>query len=463
MKSISGITSRFSMQKVTQVLHLDQAQGDGLRAYLIRGTTGVFLLQALSTFLGFLTNVLLARFLGVAEYGVYTYVFAWVGILTVLAMFGFGSVLIREIAAYQTQKQWDLISGILRWVGIRALFISIGLASSVAMFMWFFRIVLDPRVFPAMWLALLMLPVLTFFNLNNLALEGNKKVILARVTGVLIRAPLYITLLAIVLGSSPQLRTASTAILLSLGVLLAALAIGLWLLYKTLPVEVVRAIPKYRGRVWLRSALPLLLVAGLYELNTRIPILMLGSLSGPESVGFYSIATLITAFISFILISVNATIAPIISNLYTSHEMQRLQRIITSSTRIMLMVSLVVALLIILFRNWLLHFFGPGFQQADLLLILLSVGQLVNVFAGSVGTLLVMTGQEKKVVQAVGISTFLIVILNSFFIPRWSINGAGFVSVIGLMVWNFILIYQVHNKLGIDPTPFGRFSKWSER
>jgi O-antigen/teichoic acid export membrane protein len=318
---------------------------------------------------------------------------------------------------------------------------------------------LNAQIFPAIWIALLLLPILTLFNLNNQALMGNKKVIEAQVTGVLVRAPLFIVLLVVVLGTLPSARTATMAIFLGLCALFVALLAGLGLLYRTLPWHVVNTNSEYRGKRWLKSALPMLFIAGLYELNSRVPILMLGSISGPEEAGFYSVAVLVTGFIAFILMAVNSTASPVFSNLYTSGEMQRLQRIITRATRVMLAVSLIVALLIVVLRDWLLSFFGPAFQQASFLLILLSIGQIVNVFAGSVGTLLVMTGHEKKVVQAVAISTVVITLLNFLLIPNWGINGAGVATVIGMVIWNVVLILQTYRHLGIDSTPVGRISK----
>lgn len=448
------------MLKLKQTFSADRILGDSLRAYLVRGTTGVFILQALTTALGFLTNVLLARFLGSVEYGVYTYVYAWVGILTVLSMFGFGDVLIREIASYQARQEWGLIAGILRSVGRYAVYISIGVAAASAVIIYLFPHLFNPQIFPAIWFALLLLPTLTIFNLTGQALVGNKKVIQAKVTGVLVRAPLFIVLLVLVFGLMPAARTAAVAIFLGLCATCAALLGSLYLLYKSLPHDAVAATPEYQVRRWFKSALPLLLIAGLFELNTRMPILILGSFSDLESAGFYAVAALIAGFIGFILMSVNLTVSPVFSTLYTSGDMRRLQRIVTQSTRIMVAVCLIMALSIVVLRNWLLSFFGPAFHQASSLLVLLSVGQVVNVFAGSVGTLLVMTGHERWVVRGVGASTLLMAVMYPVLISQWGVNGAGVATIIGIAVWNLILVRQVYAQLGIDPTALGLLGKY---
>jgi len=73
---------------------------------------GIFALKIVGIGFGFLTNLLLALFLGISDYGAYTYIFSWLGLLTVLAGFGLNNVITREIAAYQTKSSWGLINGI---------------------------------------------------------------------------------------------------------------------------------------------------------------------------------------------------------------------------------------------------------------------------------------------------------------------------------------------------------------
>ena len=105
MKADTNLSLNY-IQKIKQLFQGNQAEKETIRLYLLRGSVGVFVLQTISIGLGLITNMLLARILGVAEYGVYTYIFAWTGLFTVLAMFGFSNVLVREIAAYQAKEEW---------------------------------------------------------------------------------------------------------------------------------------------------------------------------------------------------------------------------------------------------------------------------------------------------------------------------------------------------------------------
>ncbi|MDX1413435.1 MAG: oligosaccharide flippase family protein, partial [Candidatus Promineifilaceae bacterium] len=222
--------SRFHLMDIKQILTGDDAEG-GLRNYLIWGTAGVFFLQVFATGLGFVTNVLLARLLGATEYGVYTYVFAWVGLLTVLSMFGFGRLLVREIASYITNTRWGLIHGIIRYVATRSFLISIGVAIIAGLLTWLFKENLNPRMFPAFWIAMIALPFLTLTLLNEQALQGFKKVVLGRIPQVFVRTPLFICSLLLVYWLYPQDLDAVIAIGLQASAISVGFLVGVWLLY----------------------------------------------------------------------------------------------------------------------------------------------------------------------------------------------------------------------------------------
>lgn len=452
--TISDLKSRIDAAEIRRYFSGGDEQV-GLRYYLVRGTVGVFVLRLIATGLGFVTNVLLARFLGPSEYGVYAYIFAWLGLLTVLAMFGFGRLLVREIASYSTSQQWGLIHGLLRFVLTTVILLSIAVAASVGAMTWSFRYRLNPQMFPAFWLALLSLPILALTNLGHDALQGFRRVILGKVPQILIRAPLFIILLLLVhwLGSAEV--TAALAIGLGILALLAAFVSISWILYKTVPRQVIDDEPVYLRSHWLRSALPFLVIVGVFEINSRAPVILLGSLAGPEEAGFYAIATLIVSVIGFVLVSANAVLGPIIASLYIADDTDRLQKILTRSARLTFAVAVVLTLLIMVFRNWLLLFFGQTYLEAGATLIVLALGQLFTVAAGSVGVLLVMTGHEKDTLIAVTASVIIIVVLGVLLIPFWADEGAALAAVTGLVVWNMIMIVQAYRRLRIDPTVLG--------
>ena len=111
-------------------------------------------------------------------------------------------------------------------------------------------------------------------------------------------------------------------------------------------------------------------------------------------------------------------------------------------------------------RHWLLQFFGSEFQQAGPVLIILVLAQMMNVAAGSAGTLLVMTGHERDVVVALGVSTAVLLILSVLLIPVWGVVGASLASAASTIIWNLILVPMLSIRVGIDSTALGWISRW---
>ncbi len=79
----------------------------------------------------------------------------------------------------------------------------------------------------------------------------------------------------------------------------------------------------------------------------------------------------------------------------------------------------------------------------------LDVGQFVNVAAGSVGLILIMTGHEDDTFKGLVVATIANVILNALLIPIWGLEGAAAANAVSMIIWNILLGIRVHRRLGI--------------
>lgn len=95
-----------------------------------------------------------------------------------------------------------------------------------------------------------------------------------------------------------RLATASWAVAIQDLSMLAAVGVGVYLLARTLPVEVKRASPIYATGSWARSALPLLFAGVFWALNAQIGTILLGVLAEPADVGVYSVANRVALLVS---------------------------------------------------------------------------------------------------------------------------------------------------------------------
>lgn len=423
----------------------------------MKGASGTFALKVAGTGLSFVISVLLARLLGARGYGTYTYALAWIGLLSVPAIMGLDKLLIREVAAYQVRSARGLTRGLLRRSNQAVLLISLLIALGAAIVSWFLiDLTNNFQLLLAFWISLLLLPLTALTRIRQAAMQGLRYVVSAQVPEMLLRPVLFIALIGgayLLIGSrlnAPWIMALQAA---AAGV---AFLVGAVLLGRALPATVKTAPPDYKTKYWFYSALPLLLVGGMQVINAQTDMVMLGSIKGVEAAGVYRVATRGADLIAFVLVSVNTALAPTIATLYTAGEMQRLQRIVTRSTRVVFLLSLPLALGLIAFGNWFLLIFGQGFLQGDIALTVLSVGQLFNASMGSVGILLIMTGYERDAAMGVGVSALLNVALNALLIPPLGLEGAAVATATSIIVWNLLLAIWVYRRLGIHTTALGK-------
>lgn len=438
--------------------------GEGsLRNRLARAATGTFGLKVAATGLSFVSSMLLARLLGVIGYGAYSYAMAWVSLLGVLATFGLDQLLIRNMAAYQALSSWSGMSGLLRWADRTVLIVSSGLALLIFGVTWLLATHLDLQMLSALWVALFILPLITLVSLRRAAMYGLNHVIAGGLLEMLIRPSFFILLVGCAYLFVRERLSAPWAVGLHVIAMAVAFLIGTKLLHKNLPPAAREATPVYETRAWVRSALPLMSIGVMLAITNQTATLMLGTINDAEAVAVYNVAKRGAQLISFIMIAVNTAQAPIIASLYAVGDIQRLQRVITKSARIVLLVSLPVAVGLIAFGKWFLLLFGSDFLQGYVTLVILSFGQLIDAAAGSVGYLLIMTGHERDAAVSIGIRTMLTVLLNIMLIPGWGSEGAAAATAISLIAWNGLLVVWVYRRLGIHSTAIGRISLRSVR
>lgn len=424
---------------------------------IARRSVSSFALKIAATALGFVTSLLLARVLSANGYGVYVYAAAWTTLLIGPATLGFDRLLIRQVAVYRTEAAWGLIRGLLRQARRLTLLTSTGLSIAAGIAVWLMVAPADRQMRATLWLALLSVPFLALITLQQATAQGLKQVVLGQLPITLIRPVSLILLIFPLHAMTGAALLPAQVMALSLVVTFLTFAIGAKMLHKILP-EDFKAHAVYQTGGWVRRALPLLWLGGLYLLNSQMDTLMLGTMREPKEVAIYNIANRTAELMTFTLVAVSVTIAPTVAELWARGDVKRLQRVVKQSVRAVAAVSVPLAIGLIVFGRLILRLFGPEFAQGYYALVILTGGQLINALAGSVGLLLVMTNHERDVIIAHGLSLFVLLVLGSVLIPWWGIEGTAVARVSSLILWNVFLTFRVRARLGINPTAFGRLS-----
>ena len=426
-----------------------------LKARVAKGAAGSFALKIGSAGLSFIVGVLLARLLGASGYGTYAYATAWVSLLSVPATLGLDKLLVREIAVYEKQQQWPSIRRLLPWANLVAFSASVCIACTAAAAAWFITGGGTDIRSVTFWIAMLLIPLVALTRLRLAALKGLQKVIAGQVPEMLVQPAVLIACLAAAFVIMKEGLTAPQALWINISATTLAFLFGALLLYRALPPQVRIIAPGPIRPEWMRSALPLMLLAGLQVLNGKLDILMLGSMLGTEETGIYSVANRGASLVTYILVAVNTALGPAIASLYASGDRQQLQRMITKSSRVVLLFSLPFCIGLIAFGDFFLRIFGRDFASGWAALSILSAGQLFSAAMGSVTLLLVMTGYERDGVMILSASTVVNIFLNLLLIPRWGIEGAAVASTASVIMRNAVAAVLAFRRTGIYSTALG--------
>ena len=421
-----------------------------LSNYLQRTLGGVSVVYGAGVGLGFAAQVLLTRLLGVAEYGNYYFVFAWLMALLVLAKFGLDSTLLRFVPAYMAQQKWGLMRGIMRWSAQRAGLAALG-TSIILGFIVIWQDDMHPSLAQTFYIGCLMIPVLAYMYLRAALLRSLKHVVLALLPEAVI-APVVlgmtILLIASIFNSTLTSVHAMTATLVGF---VFSTGVGHRLLKMRLPGLLLEHPHSLDSHIWFHSARSMLLITGAHALLNNTDAIMLGLLEDARSVGIYAVAAKCAILVSFPLTITNSTIAPLISQFHATKDHSQLQHALDHSMRLVNLASVAAFAGIVLFGEWFLAVFGDDFRSGIAALRILAFGALVNALAGPVANLLSLTGSEDYVSRVMVATTLLNIVLNLVLIPIWGIEGAASATAASMVIWNFLMYGAARKRLGVTP------------
>lgn len=424
----------------------------GLRL-LRRGASGALLVQVGGAGFSLIVNVLLARLVGKAEYGVYTFALSWITVLTVLALLGQSSSVVRFIPTYLHRQEWGTLRGLRRGTSMLVLASSgvIMLVGAGAVLM--LRDRLGGTLERTLLIGFLLLPVLTQLGLNGAFFRGFKQAVSSGAYNNLVR-PVVLMALVLILALPLGLRlTAPDIMAVSVVAALATLGCSEWRLTHAWPVAAKRVQPGYDVPAWLKLGRHLFFLAAIGIVSDRVDVLILGGLAGAEAVGPYYAAARLAALALYGLTAVNTILAPMIAESYVADDRAKLARLVHHAARLTFVVTVVVALTIAIAGHWILGLFGKGFpESAYVPLLIILGGQCISAVAGPVGFLMTMTRYEREASWFLGASALLNVVLSLALIPAFGLVGAAIASAGSTIAWNLSALVFVRARLDVNPT-----------
>lgn len=422
--------------------------GDAHLAGVVRGAAFVMGIRIAGAAIALISQVLLARWMGAFEYGIFAYVWVWVVVLGIVAPMGFGTSVLRFIPEYRTKEKWRRLSGVLKAsFGIVA---ALGAAAAGAglLLLWAVSGHIESYYLWPLAVALLCVPGFALMDWQEGAARAFGWVNLAYVPNYIVR-PLLIVIVA---GGILFFTGSATGLEVTIGALAATFLTMFaqrFLLARRVSREVPDARPVYHVRHWVAISAPLVLVEGLFLLLTNTDIVLLGYFVDPDEIGIYFAATRIANLMAFIQFSVAALAVPKFAELYGAGKHDELQSFVHGTTQWTFWPTLAAGIVLLLGGEFALGLFGDNFEAGYSLLWLLMASFLARAATGSTEYLLNMTGNQNAVAWTYGIAAVANLALNFVLVPSFGLMGAAAATAISIVTSTLWLAVIVQRRLGI--------------
>lgn len=421
--------------------------------------SGVFFAGTLfSVAFGYVFKVYLARVLGAEDLGLYALGVTLIGFIGIFNSLGLSQSAVRFVAAYRAAGKFRELHALL-WRGAGMLVASNAVLAVVLVMVGRYlaihfyhaeRLVKYLPLFAVMMLA----SVLSGYYSRVLA--GYRDLKLRTLILNFIGSPLTMLLTIVLVSVGMGLRGYLLAQIASAAILSALLLLAVRQLTPATARFSAQKGSFPRKEVWTFSAS--MMGIGLMEfVVSQSDKIALGYSRPAREVGIYAVAATVVVYVPLVLSSINQIFAPTISDLHTRGEHELLARLFQSLTKWAIGITLPLALVIMILARPLMRIFGPEFEAGWPILVIGTLGQLVNCGVGSVGNLLMMSGNERKLLRVQFVMAFLMVVLSALLVPIWGIVGAAVAAAIvniGVNAWNLI---EVRITLGLTPYNRGYF------
>ena len=430
--------------------------GGSSEASLTKRLAGtIFIIRVFSAALAYFSQVLLARWMGSSEYGIYVYAWTWVLLLGSMMDFGIAVTAQKLIPEYRGRNQLNLLRGFL--FGSRWMTFSVSIVTSclLAGLVYLLSPWIEKDTVGSLYVGCTILPALVLANTQDGIARSYDWMRLALTPQFIIRQSLIIGFTAGVVAMGAKLDAEAAMKFSSAAVWIAMIA-QMVFLNRRLAKEVEPGPRNYNYTGWLATSLPILLVEGFYLLLSYVDILILQAFRPSDEVGIYHAVVKTLALVSFIHYAMSAVTAHRFSEYHVAGDRERLSEYLAHAIKWTFWPSLAATMLLLLFGKPLLWLFGPQFTDGYGVMFVAAIGLIARSAIGPVEKLLNMLGQQNICALVYALAFAMNLALCLLLVPRYGVYGAAASTSIALVFETVLLFWITKSRLGFHVLAFGK-------
>ena len=405
---------------------------------IFKNTFWLGVASGVNKFLKFILFIYIARILGATEYGKFTFALAFVGLFTIFSDFGLSQITTREFTREKEKEK--------EFPAILSLKILLSLGVLVLVLLGSLFITPDPLIQKVIWILAICILVGSFSEIIFAFFRARQKMeyeSFARILESLIvlGAGLFI------LFYFPSVVNLSYSYLFG-----AFIALVFILALSQLKIQRLSLI--WNFSVWRRFLLmswPLALVGVLATIHNQIDSVMMGYLGQITQTGWYNAAYRIIAVTLLPLGLVSTSFFPVLSKAFKESK-EKLQKVWNYYMEIIIFLAVPLMIGGIILAPGIIDFvYDQTYFPSVLAFQILMIMAVIIFLYTPLYNLLIVSDQQKKIFWAVLSGAIINIILNLILIPKYSLYGAAFATVITHSLIFFLLFKFILKFTSINP------------
>lgn len=399
---------------------------------------------------------MVARAVGVAGVGFYSFYTAWMMVLAALAGFGSATYTIRTVSVMAKQHRYAAIRQYLRkmatWLtgaGLLLVVLVVLLGKPWVALGWGNETLVHQMVWASLGAMAFMLMRLMSETLKALSLLNTAMVIESMLIPFLLIALCTVVLLnhmtltvEVVIGSHIAFMLVGTLVML--GYVLQATRVAH-------PSDA----PTANVPLWNRGMLPMWGSSLLGMLFLNMPLLLLPSFANPQEMGLFAIAYRFINICVTLLMVVGGIYGPRFAKEYTEGDPVALRQSLKQTRWFSMALYAPLFVVFVTVPEWIMGLFGDAFRSGGMLLLAMAVGQLIYASTGLAGLMMNMIHREKEEFWITLLATFLMAVLIAGLGSQFSVLGIAVGFGAGLGLKNLMSWWMVNRYLALMKTPPG--------
>lgn len=425
-----------------------------------RASAVAFAIRISSAVIAFVSQVVLARFMGAYEYGIFVMVWIAMIVLGNLSCLGFHTAIIRFLPQYRESADLERLNGILISSRIFVLLSSTVAALITIAVVYFGASYFDSHYILPFIVGAFALPMIALGDMLDGTARANSWPVRALAPTYLLR-PLFILVLMVGAWLAGYPVNGVTGLVCGVIASYSSTLIQYLIITRDLGRQYQRTVPRIEMRQWVLVALPIFLVESFFALLVHADVFMVGIMMNPESVGIYYATAKTLSLVHFVFFAVKAGVANLFATRMDDDDKTALRILARRSATWTFWPSLVMGIAVLAAGPLLLSMFGSAFQEGYPVLFIMVAGVVLRASIGPAESLLNMSGNQNICAIVFGGVLAANIVMNLILIPQYGIYGAAAATAIATVFETIALFYLVRARIGVSMFVFS--SAFNER